>query len=46
MRVNVPEGQEYATAIVIPDMQVPYHDKRSVDAVEQYMNNHKYLKVI
>lgn len=42
MKVNVPKGQQYATAIVLPDMQVPYHDKRSMDAVEQFISKHKW----
>lgn len=28
--------------IVIPDMQVPYHDKRSLKAVEKFMAAHKW----
>ena len=30
------------TAIVIPDMQVPYHDERSLKAVEKFMADHKW----
>lgn len=29
-------------AIVLPDCQVPYHDKKSLKAVEKYMANHKW----
>lgn len=32
--------------IVLPDMQVPYHDKRSVAAVERYMAAHKFAGYI
>lgn len=34
------------TILVIPDLQVPYHDERSLNAVEQMMANHKFDEVI
>lgn len=33
---------EVYKVIVIPDLQVPYHDKRSLDAVEQYMADERW----
>jgi len=34
--------QKITRAIVIPDLQVPYEDKRSLKAVEQYMADHQW----
>lgn len=33
---------DITTAIVIPDMQVPYHDEKSLAAVEQFMKEHEW----
>lgn len=30
------------SAIIIPDLQIPHHDKRSLAAVEKYMAEHRF----
>lgn len=34
------------SALVIPDLQVPYHDARSLGAVEQVMGAHKWDEIV